>query len=310
MTHVTADTTGRLSTGLYLAVVILAWGGNYALVKLALDYMAPFTFNAARFGGAAVVVGGGLMLMGSRLLPLPGERLGLAVIGLCQVTIMLGLTSLGLLWIEASRAVLLAYTMPLWALLLGALLLGEAVTRSKLTGAAIGFLGLVMLFNPLAMDWSDRDKILGSGLAILGSIGWALGSTIYRMRRWQSGFWSQVLWQTFIGALPLLALALVLEHDAPVDPAPLLGALIVYNWFIPAAFAYWCWSRVLTRMTASSAGQALMLAPVYGVVLSIVLFAEPFRPMLLLSGALILLGTWLTLRPWTKPVDTSQVLRP
>ena len=286
----------RLATSLMLAVIVIAWGGNYALVKLALEDISPFTFNVLRFGGAAGVIALFAAVRGGQILPARGERARLALVGFCQVTVMLGFTSVGLLWIEASRAVLIAYTMPLWALLLGHLILGERITAARLAGAAIGFLGLALLFNPLAMDWSLDDSLLGSAIAVCGSIGWAAGSTVYRTRSWTTPYWAQVFWQAFVGCLPLGLLAVVFEWGAAIDPTLQLGALVVYNWLVPAALAYWCWAQVLSRMSAATAGQILMLAPVYGVGLAAVIFREPLRPMLLGSGLLILAGAWLTVR--------------
>jgi len=285
-----------ISTGAMLGLIVIAWGGNYALVKLALLDIAPFTFNVLRFAGAAAVIGSLALLSGRRVIPVTGERAMLAWVGFFQVTVMLGFTSLGLLWIEASRAVLIAYTMPLWALILGWIVLGEPITPGKLLGGCLGFFGLVMLFNPLAMDWSRGDLLLGSAIALCGSIGWAAGSTVYRTRAWETPYWPQVFWQALIGVLPLAALALAFERNAPIDPTPRLAGLVVYNWVIPGALAYWCWANVLTRMAATTAGQFLMLAPVYGVALASLIFAEPLDPMLVTSGALILTGAWLTLR--------------
>ena len=288
---------GHLATAAYLAVIIVGWGGAYPIIKLALRDIGPLTFNALRFAGAAVLIGLCLRLVRARLVPERGERLGLGVIGICQVSVMTGLSTLGLVWIEASRAVLLAYTMPLWATLLGRVLLGEAITRHRLAGTAIGLLGLSLLFNPLTMDWRDPYGLLGSALAIVGTIGWTLGATLYRTRPWRSGFWSQVFWQVAVGAVPLALLAALFEHGRPIHWTPTLAAIFVYGWMVPAAFAYWCWARVLTVMPASTAGQFLMLAPVCGVLMSNLLLGEPLRPVLLASGALILGGALLTLRP-------------
>lgn len=288
--------TVTLATAAMLAVLIVGWGGNYALVKLALRDMAPFTFNALRFGGAAMVIAALTLAMKGQLLPLRSERPRLAVVGICQVTVMLGLSSLGLLWIEASRAVLIAYTMPLFAIVLGRLILGESFGPAKVIGAAVGFGGLALLFNPLAMDWTQGELLMGSLIALGGTLGWATGSTLYRTRTWESPFWSQVFWQVAVGAVPLALLAAIFEADAPVNVTPTLIGLVIYNWLVPAALAYWCWARVLSRMPASTAGQILMLAPVYGVFLAQVIFDEPLSPILLASGALILIGAWLTLR--------------
>ena len=224
------------------------------------------------------------------------ERLPLAVVGIFQVTVMLGLTSLALLWIEASRAVLIAYSLPIWTTLFDRLLLGIRLTAWKVAGLATGLSGLVILLEPWRLDWSGSDALLGSSLGLAGTIGWSLGATLYKRRVWGAPLLAQVHWQVGVGFVPLLALALVFEAGAPIDPTPRLALLAVYNWIVPAAFAYWCWSRVLMSIPPSAAAQFLMLAPVWGVLLGIVVLQEPAPPTLWISGALILGGALISMR--------------
>ena len=46
--------------------------------------------------------------------------------------------------------------------------LGERLTPRRLLGVAVGLAGLTALFNPLALDWTDRTAVLGN-LAILAA---------------------------------------------------------------------------------------------------------------------------------------------
>jgi drug/metabolite transporter (DMT)-like permease len=282
---------GTASTAIFLAVTILGWGGNYALVKLALADCSPFIFNAIRFTGVAVVLAAALRLSGRPLIPRKDELLWLGLVGPCQVTLMLGFTTMALVWIEASRSVLLAYTMPLWAIIFGRLILGESITMAMVTGTVIGLSGLALLFNPLVMNWADRYALIGSVFGIIGS----MGAILYRRRTWRSPFWSQVLWQVLVGSIPLVLMALIFESGFDVRLTPTLLLVTVYNWLVPVALAYWCWAQVLSRMSASAAGQIMLLAPVFGVTFAIVLLGEPFEPALLAAGALIIYGAWLAL---------------
>ncbi|MCP1337081.1 DMT family transporter [Futiania mangrovi] len=283
-------------TPLWLLVVILAWGGNYAVVKLALRDMAPFSFNALRFGGAWLCLLLLLSVTRTAILPPRAERIPLAVVGVFQVTVMLGLTSLALLWIEASRAVLIAYSLPIWTTLFDRLILGIRLTAHKVAGLAMGLAGLAILLEPWRLDWTGSGVLAGSALGLAGTIGWSLGATLYKRRVWEAPLLSQVQWQVGVGFVPLLLLALIFEADAPIDPTARLAVLAVYNWIIPAALAYWCWSRVLMSIPPSAAAQFLMLAPVWGVMLGIVFLDEPALPSLWISGALILGGALISMR--------------
>jgi drug/metabolite transporter (DMT)-like permease len=283
-------------TPLWLSVVVLAWGANYVVVKLALIDIAPFSFNALRFGGGWAILLLLLSVTGRQVLPSRDERAPLAVVGVLQVTVMLGLSSLALLWIEASRAVLIAYTLPIWTTLFDRLILKVRIGPLNLVGLAIGLVGLAVLLEPWALDWSSSQELLGSALALAGTIGLSLGATLYKRRSWSAPLLTQVHWQVGIGAIPLLAIALAFEADAPLNPTWRLGALAVYNWIVPVVLAYWCWSRVLMSIPPSNASQFLMLAPVWGVALGIVVFDEPAGPSLWISLVLIVGGALLSMQ--------------
>src|SRR5215469_4870116 len=172
-----------------LAVVIFAWGGNYTWISLALRDVGPWTFTAVRYVGAAIVVAMMLALRGGpgHIMPVRGERAGLAVIGLLQGAVLTILLTLSLQWIESTHTILLMYTNPLWALLWSALLLGERFSVTSVAGIVLGLLGMAILTNPLAMPWNGVT-IPGVVCALAATIAWALGSVLYRRDKWESTF--------------------------------------------------------------------------------------------------------------------------
>src|ERR1700730_5800739 len=172
-----------------LAVVIFAWGGNYTWIKIALRDIGPWTFNAVRYCGAAAIVGLVLVLhRGPRhTLPLPGERLSLAAIGLLPGAVLTVLITVSLMWIASTHTILLIYTNPVWTLLLSAFILGERRTIYNIAGVILGLCGIVLLTNPLVLHW-QASTLPGIAAALIGSVAWALGSVVYRRRRWNSTF--------------------------------------------------------------------------------------------------------------------------
>jgi drug/metabolite transporter (DMT)-like permease len=71
---------------------------------------------------------------------------------------------------QAGRAVVIAYTMPMWAILLGRLILGERVTSPRLWALAFGFAGLLLLGEPIR---AHELAALGLVVAALGLTGWS-----------------------------------------------------------------------------------------------------------------------------------------
>ncbi|HEV2302369.1 MAG TPA: DMT family transporter [Stellaceae bacterium] len=283
-------------TFVYLAVIIASWAANWPLMRLALDHMQPLVFSALRLAGSIALMGPALALSGRPLLPLRHERLGLFWVGQWQITLWVIFGITGLAIVPPGRAIVLAYTMPLWAFPLGVWLVRERLSRMKIFGAAVGISGLLLFMNPGLVDWRDPREVAGNLCLVAAAISWAVGSCLYRRRVWMSGFWSQTFWQLATALPPVLALALALERDWSVDWTAGVVAILVYNWVITTALGYFLWNRVLAVLSPAIAGQVMTLTPIAGFFLSIAVFGGAVTAEILVSIGLIALGLALTLR--------------
>jgi drug/metabolite transporter (DMT)-like permease len=281
---------------LYLAVIILSWAANWPLMRLALDHMRPLVFITLRLAGSLALMGPALLFSGRTLLPLRHERMGLFWVGQFQVTLWVLFAITGLAIVPPGRAIVLAYTMPLWAFPLGVWLVRERLSRMKLFGAAVGISGLLLFMNPGLVDWRDARAIAGNLCLVLAAVSWAFGSCLYRRRAWRSAFWSQTFWQLLTALPPVLVLALAAERDWSVEWTPGVVAILAYNWVITTAFGYFLWNRVLAVMSPAIAGQVMTLTPIAGFFLSTAIFGGAVTAEILLSIALIAAGLALTLR--------------
>jgi drug/metabolite transporter (DMT)-like permease len=187
----------------YLGVMIVTWAGNWPLMKLALGQVPPLVFVLLRLIGSLALMGPAVLLARQSLLPVRGERLGLFWVGQLQVAGFLICSIIGLAIVPAGRAIVLAYTMPLWAIPIGLLLWREPLGRNQLAGAAVGFTGLVLFMNPALVDWRNGQVLAGNFLLLVAALAWALGSCLYRRRVWTSSFWVQTLWQLAVSSFPL-----------------------------------------------------------------------------------------------------------
>src|ERR1700726_2379053 len=100
----------------YLGVMVLTWAGNWPLMKLALGEVPPLVFVLLRLIGSLILIAPALLATRQPLLPTHGERLTLFWVGQLQVAGFLICSIIGLAILPAGRAIVLAYTMPLWAI--------------------------------------------------------------------------------------------------------------------------------------------------------------------------------------------------
>jgi drug/metabolite transporter (DMT)-like permease len=280
----------------YLAVIIVSWAGNWPMMKLALADAPPLVFVALRMIGSVVVLAAGLLVSRQRLLPVRHERAALFWIGQLQVSAYLVFAILGLALVPPGRAIVLAYTMPLWAIPIELWLDVERPAAAKLAGAAVGFAGLVLFMNPELVDWRNGRALAGNASLLLAAVCWALGAVLYRRRAWISSVWSQTLWQLVVGAAATVAVAAVAAPDWAVTWTPALVAILAYNWVVTTIVGYCLWARVLELVPAAVAGQGLTLTPVGGFLLSLAVFGGSVDASVVASIALIVTGLFLTLR--------------
>lgn len=283
---------------LFLIALVAIWGGNYTWVKIALHDIGPWTFNAVRYGGAMLLMLGVFGLNGplSAILPVPEERRPLAFVGFLQAGLTTAFAALALQWIEATRVVLINYSMPIWTLPLSLLLLGERISMRAGIGAALGAAGLVLLTNPFAMIWNETT-LPGVLCGFVSVLSWAVGAVLYRRRKWTSGFWQQSFWQIAVTFVFMAPFALLFETGRSVDPTPSLLLVLAYNMVVPTVVGFWCWSQALSRVSATTASQFLLLSPVFGLVQNHFVLGEPLGAWIGAAAACIILGAFLSLRP-------------
>ena len=280
----------------YLGVMVATWAANWPLMRLALAHAEPMVFVSLRMAGSVAILGPLLAVLRRPLLPAPRERLALFWVGLLQVTGFVVFSIIGLAIVPPGRAIVLAYTMPLWAIPISLALTREMPAASKLAGAAIGFAGLVVFMNPALVDWADPREVAGNLLLLLAAICWALGSCLYGRRLWRSDFWTQTFWQLAAGAVTIVVPAIVLEPDWSVRWTPGFTAILIYNWTVTTALGYFLWNKVLAVMSPAVAGQVLTLTPICGFLLSALIFGGAITVDIVGGILLIAAGLVLTLR--------------
>jgi len=281
----------------YLAVIITTWAGNWPLMKIALGQVPPLVFVLFRLIGSLALIAPVLIATRQPLLPVRGERLFLFWVGELQVAGFLICSIIGLAILPAGRAIVLAFTMPLWAIPIGLFLWPEPLGRNQLAGAAIGFAGLLLFMNPALVDWTNGLVLAGNALLLISAIAWALGSCLYRRRSWRSPFWVQTFWQLAVSIVPVAA-TIVLTGPAAgaVHWSPALVAILAYNSIVTTALGYFLWGKVLSMMPAATAGQVLTLTPIGGFVLSVLIFGGAVTADVVVSIVLIVGGIFITLR--------------
>jgi drug/metabolite transporter (DMT)-like permease len=276
-------TTGRAY--LLLAVLVIVWGAHWAVVKIGLGTIPPFTYATLRLlTGVAVLAA---LMQGAGRLSLPA-RSDVPIIlsyGLLAVAMGIGMMNLALAFVPAGRSSILAYTLPLWVVPIMAVLARARPTRAEVVGLLLGLTGLALLLNPLAIDWASPDVLLGSAMLLLGAMAGALALVHVRAHRWQGTPFDVQIWQLLVALVPMLVLALALELErwAAMEWDPRTVLVILYSGPLATAFAFWASQSITRAIGPMTTSIGYLAVPVVGILAGATVLSETVGPLDLLG---------------------------
>ncbi|MFZ2155744.1 MAG: DMT family transporter [Bradyrhizobium sp.] len=262
---------------LFLAITSLGWGFNWPVTKYLLSELPPLTLR-----GVTGVIGACLLaaLALLRRQTLKVDRAlwpRLMLAALLNVTGWMVLMGLALLWLPASEAALIAYTMPVWASMLAWPVLGERPTVLRTIALVMAFAGLAAIMGGNGIT-ASAEKMPGIVMALGGAIGFALGTVLAKKYPLQMAPIPAAAWQIGLGCFPIAIVGLLIETTHVAAITPLGWWLLFYSTVIQFCIAYVAWFAALARLPASVAAIGTMAVPVIGVVASAVALHEPLGP--------------------------------
>lgn len=262
---------------MFLAITSVAWGFNWPVTKYLLGELPPLTLRGgsgvvgAALLAALALARGQSLAVESRLWP----RLILAA--LLNVSAWMVLMGLALLWLPASETALIAYTMPVWASLMAWPVLGERPTWLRVIALVMAFAGLAAIMGANGFQ-ASAAKWPGIVMALVGAIGFALGTVLSKKLPLTLPPLSAAAWQIGLGCFPVAVVGLAIEHTNWSGLSHTGWVLLFYSVVIQFCVAYVAWFAALARLPASVAAIGTMAVPVIGVVASAVALGEPLGP--------------------------------
>ena len=283
---------GSMASGsLALALIAIVWGINFSVIKVGLDSLEPFAFNALRFPIASLVLLIVLLARGQFGLPEREDFPRILVLGLLgnvvyQVNFIIGIDRT-----LAGNASLLLATTPVWTAVLSA-----GVGHERLKGAFwLGLLGaiagmvLVVIGNRTGLRLSG-DTAAGDLLMVGASMVWAVytvGSRDLIRRYGPLPLAAWTLWAGTAGLLVLGAPDLVSTDFSAVGAGAWISVMYAGAFGIGIAYALWYYG--VDVMGSARTALYSNAVPVVAIVVAWIWLAE--RPSWhQLVGATLILG--------------------
>jgi len=214
-----------------------------------------------------------------------GGRGLLATAALAAVSMVLYAEAL--LFTEVVRAILLYYLTPVWSTLLARIALGEAITRARLLGIALGLAGLWVILADETGAPLPRGR--GDWMALASGLVWAFAAV--RLKGERAGAAEIAFLYFALGAALALAMAMLAGGRAGAPPT-LAAVLATLPWLTPALLLIVLPSALLVlwgarRLSPGLVGLLFMTEITVGAVSAALLSGEPFGAAELAGSVLV-----------------------
>jgi drug/metabolite transporter (DMT)-like permease len=290
--------TQFLGAAALATLAVLCWSGNWVVGRGMRTDVPPFGLTFWRWSVAALV-----------LLPIILPHLkrewsavrrnwkvvaGLALSGgaAFQSMVYVGLQST-----EATNALLLNATAPLWVILIARAVLGDRVTGRQTVGIAVSFIGAVYLVargEPASLLRFGFNP--GDGWIVAALVVWGVYSVLLKAR--PSDVSSHLLvFLISVGAaaaiLPFHLAELARGHRMSLDASTL--SAVLYTGVFASVVAFLAFNAAVARIGPSRTVYFLHLMPVFGSVMAMIFLGEALQGYHVVGFPVVLAGVlWAT----------------
>ena len=213
-----ASTHTDIGARVMLVFLSLIWGITWPVMRIALNEIPPVTMRAtATVLGAATYY---LLCVAMRrrlLIRSPKVWAHIVIASLLNVVAFSLFSAFAQLAATTSRVAILAYTMPIWAVLLAWTFLGERPNRLQAIALLLCATGLGILIYPLAANGIPRGIVFAIAIGVC----WAGGTVYLKWAQIQADQMGVGSWQLTVAAVILVVCMLIFDgrpHFREVHP--------------------------------------------------------------------------------------------
>ncbi len=268
-----AQTNREAASAARLLVVMLAfaWGLNWIAAEFALRDVPPWSLRFAGIFIGLLTLCTAALLTGHDLRVPRGERRHVMVAGFCNAGAFQMLSVFAQLDGATSRAIIIAYSMPIWAAVLSWLLMRERLSAMRWLALALCVIGLAILMAPQLAAGVPRAVLEALGCAL----SWAFATVYIKWKKVTAPPLANAAWQMMFGSILITAGTFIFDGYPrlwPIHTVPLLG--LIYTGVFGFGLAHFLWWSIVSKLPAVTASIGSLLVPVIGVTASALILGE------------------------------------
>lgn len=279
-------------TDLSLIIVAIIWALNFSIVKITLQEIDPFSFNALRYILAALLLVVAAKLKGFNLKVKKEHFWKLVGIGLVGNLIYQMLFILGLDFTNSANAAVILGTIPIWVALLSQMFTDEKLTLLKFLGIVVAFFGVGLIISGGKNAFSfASDSFKGDVIILLSALTWAVYTILSKK---YLTFYTSTQYSAFmsvVGVASLLIVGMPSLLKLNWQGISLAGyGGILYSGLLSVGVSYLIWNNGIVKIGAVRTAAYQNLVPVLGLIFGVLLLSEALSFIQYIGSALVISG--------------------
>ena len=247
----------------------LIWSSAFTSARICMLDAPPFLLLSVRFfisGSIAIVLA---YIVGQSISFSKPEWFAIAIFGICQNTIYLGLNFVAMQWIDAGLAATIASLLPLIVTVFLWLFFKEKLSPLGSIGLVIGPIGLILIIHS---NVYVKLNMLGIVFCLIGVVSLAIATIVVRNSSGKN-ILMMIGLQMLIGSLTLLPLSIALEvWEFNLSQRLILSFL--YTTIFPGLIATIIWFKLIFFIGPIKAAAFHFLNPFFGVLIAHLILSE------------------------------------
>ena len=290
-------------TAFYLTTAALMWAGNAIVGKILVQSSSPVLLNTIRWGVTALILLPFAWRVFGSTSPLWQSSKRFALLSLLGVGSYNVLLYLALKSSTPINVTLIGASMPIWAIVIGALFYKEQPNIKQIIGAVISLIGVTVVIvrgeleRLIEIEFVAGDLLMVLATILWGAYSWMLShpkESTERTWPWSYFLLAQVGFG-FCWSLGFAVTEWQLEYSYFTWSWPTV-LMIIYVIIGPSLIAYRCWGLGVSGAGATVATFFTNLIPLFTAILSTLLLQKPPELFQGVAFALILAGIYLSIQ--------------
>ncbi len=280
---------------------VVIWGGTFIATKIALQEVAPATVVWMRFGMGVIVLGAAVLLRKQFYIPERRDLGFFALLGFLGVAFHQWLQANGLVTARATTTAWIVDTTPIFIALLGVLVLKEKLVWMQVVGILLAAAGVLLIVSKgnLQALFNGQEGTIGDLLILISAPNWAIYTILSRRELNRHPAALMMFYVMFFGWL--FTSVWIFGFGPGLAEIPRLdlagwGAILLLGIF-GSGLAYITYYDALRVLPASQLGVFLNIEPLITTLLAAVMLSESITFLILVGGAIIILGIYLVNHP-------------